>query len=97
MQRGPSLSDHLEVGLVLGIIEAAKFTIIDAEPVNPDMEDSLLCRGIASGGRNGAWGRIPDTAALDAIATKCVAPTTESSGRAGSGGRFVFGLLRIPV
>jgi hypothetical protein len=90
MEGCSSLSDHLEVGLVLGVIEASKFSVIDAKSVDPDMEDTLLGRGITRRSRNRARRGFPNAPALDAITTEGLTSTAEEPGGAGSRRRLVL-------
>jgi hypothetical protein len=59
-------SDQRQVGLVSGVIESSKISIINAETILPDVKNSLLRFG--SGGAD--WTkRIGDATALNTVTT----------------------------
>ncbi len=88
-------SDHLQVGPVLGIIEAPQLAVVDAEPVGPDVEDALLYGAVAGGRRNGTAAGVGDYTAFDAIAAECLAGAAELGSRGSS--RFLLRLPGVPV
>jgi hypothetical protein len=42
MERSSALPDHLQIGLVGGIVEPTQLAIIDAEAILPDVQRTLL-------------------------------------------------------
>jgi hypothetical protein len=51
MERSTTLSDHLKIGSILGIIETAKWAIFNAETILPEVQNASLCRaGVKSAG-----------------------------------------------
>lgn len=74
MQRSAALTNHLEIGRVLGVVKATKRAIINAETVFPKMKNSSLYRTrLRSAGM-----RIGDDLRRSFVTTQCLAATTKS-------------------
>jgi hypothetical protein len=70
-------SNQCQIGLVCGVIESSKISIVNAETILPDVKDSLL--GFGVGGTNGSE-RIGDGTALNTVTTKSLSCSSEAIG-----------------
>ena len=95
VDRRSSFPNHLQVGPVLGIVEAPQLTVVDAKAVGPDVQDALLYGAVAGGGRDGAAAGVGDDTAFHTIAAKCLAGAAELGPRGTS--RFLVRLPGVPV
>jgi hypothetical protein len=85
-------SNQCQIGLVCGVIESSEISIVNAETILPNVKDSLLRFGV--GGTNGTK-RIGNGTALNAITTKSLSCSSETTGLGWTGLAFGLGTSSV--
>jgi hypothetical protein len=90
VERGSTISDHVQSRLVYGVVKSVKLAVVNAETVLPDVQhpesrfESWPDRGRAGFG-------FTNTSCLDTVAAENVAPSRKVARRASGGRALILG------